>query len=188
MISRGLMVAEGHVLLCRSLKGGYSYLPGGHVEWGEPAATALAREFAEETGLQVNVGGLLAVSENAFIQNGKRRHELNLVFHVEHPHSSEHSAACLPGEAALATKTEPGLPDLDPGVHACTPHLPGAPRLPNSGSSDGRKFHVPSLEPDIEYWWCAQIAIGDAGFVPGTLLRWLRTPSRGATAWMGEFE
>lgn len=37
--------------------------PGGSVEWQEPLPEALRREFAEETGLSVRAGELLAVNE-----------------------------------------------------------------------------------------------------------------------------
>ena len=85
-IARGLARLGDRVLLCRNRKHGYVYLPGGHVEFGEGAQRALEREFEEETGLDVKAGGLLFVSEGRFEQKGKPRHELNLVFHVEHPH------------------------------------------------------------------------------------------------------
>lgn len=85
LIARGLAVVSDHYLLCRAAKG-YYYLPGGHVEFGESVANALAREFAEEAGLRVSVDGVLACSENVFVQGGKQRHELNIVLHVELPH------------------------------------------------------------------------------------------------------
>lgn len=74
----------GRMLLCRNQKHDYTYLPGGHVEPGETAADALAREFTEETGLRVRVGALILANENLFEQRGKPRHEYSLVFHVEH--------------------------------------------------------------------------------------------------------
>jgi 8-oxo-dGTP diphosphatase len=85
ILARGWAVRDGRVLVCRSVEGGYCYLPGGHVDPGEAAATALAREFVEEAALVVTVGKLAVISEERFAQNGKPRHELNLVFHVELP-------------------------------------------------------------------------------------------------------
>jgi 8-oxo-dGTP diphosphatase len=79
-IARGLATRDGLVLACRSVKHGYRYLPGGHVEFGESAADALAREFLEETGLRVVPGEPRLVAEVRF---GKH-HEVNTVFHVEH--------------------------------------------------------------------------------------------------------
>ena len=83
VISRGVCVSQGRVLLCRNIKGGYLYLPGGHVEFGEGAAEALAREFMEETGAKVKVLELALMHENFFRQGSRLHHELNLVFHVE---------------------------------------------------------------------------------------------------------
>lgn len=84
VIARGLVRRDDSVLLCRSVKHGYRYLPGGHVEAGESAAEAVAREFAEECGLTVQVGLLIGVLELRFDQGGRERHEYTLVFHVEH--------------------------------------------------------------------------------------------------------
>lgn len=89
VIARGLAIHQGRVLVCRDLAGGYAYLPGGHIDPGETAAKALAREFAEESGLQVKVGELVMAGEQIFEQQGrsgkvKQKHEINMVFHVEH--------------------------------------------------------------------------------------------------------
>lgn len=83
LIVRGVLRHGSEVLLCRSRRGGYSYLPGGHVEFGEPAVAALVREFREETGLEVRGGSFIVAEEHFFTQGQKQRHELNLLFHVE---------------------------------------------------------------------------------------------------------
>jgi len=85
LISRGLLMHAGHVLVCRSVKHNYVYLPGGHVEFGESAHAALEREFKEETALAVTPGRCLHVHEHIFRQGARLRHEVNVVFHVEHP-------------------------------------------------------------------------------------------------------
>lgn len=83
VIARGVLRRGNSVLLCRNDSGGYFYLPGGHVEFGESAMDALAREFMEECHVEVQVRSLALVSEGTFEAGGKRHHELNLVFHVE---------------------------------------------------------------------------------------------------------
>lgn len=84
-IARGVLIAGSSILLCKNLKHGYYYLPGGHVEFGESAAQALAREFLEEAAIDVTVGPLALISEGMFRTKHRRHHEVNLVFHVEHP-------------------------------------------------------------------------------------------------------
>lgn len=83
VIARGLIIANNALLLCRNVAGGYWYLPGGHVEPGESAAEALSRELVEEADLRSSVQRCVAIHEHRFVQGAKRRHEYNLVFHVE---------------------------------------------------------------------------------------------------------
>ncbi len=101
-IARGVAVSDHSVLLCHDLRGGYAYLPGGHVEFGESAEDALAREFLEECGEPVAVGSLITTFENRFIQRGKPRHELNLMFHVEHASAWPRRVESLESDIAFA--------------------------------------------------------------------------------------
>ena len=91
-IVRGVCVVDGHVLLCRPKKGGYTYLPGGHIEFGETSRAALVREMKEETGLDATVGDFLGVVESQFEQHGKPHCEISLVYRLTVgacPHADE---------------------------------------------------------------------------------------------------
>jgi ADP-ribose pyrophosphatase YjhB (NUDIX family) len=81
-IARGVCVVDGKVLLCRGKGLPSTYLPGGHIEFGEKGAEALAREMKEETGLDAAVGKFLGIVENSFVQKGRRHCEINLVYEM----------------------------------------------------------------------------------------------------------
>ena len=81
-IARGVCVADGKLLLCRAKGGSSSYLPGGHIEFGETGREALVREMKEETGLAFSAGRFLGVVENRFMQKGREHAEINLVYEM----------------------------------------------------------------------------------------------------------
>jgi ADP-ribose pyrophosphatase YjhB (NUDIX family) len=83
VIARGAVIEDGKVLLCQNRKTGHFYLPGGHINFGESAANAVAREFDEECGLKISVGECVFVTEGKFSAGRAEHHELNVVFHVE---------------------------------------------------------------------------------------------------------
>ena len=82
-IARGVCIADGKILLCRAKGGATTYLPGGHIEFGETGREALAREVLEELGVTASVGRFLGVVENAFTQHGRPHAEINLVYALE---------------------------------------------------------------------------------------------------------
>ena len=58
-------------------------LPGGHLEFGETLAACMAREFDEESGLNVEAEKLVYVHENFYTLKGTRTHELGVYFLVD---------------------------------------------------------------------------------------------------------
>lgn len=85
LIARGLAISDGRVLLCKNVKHGYYFLPGGHVEFGETADAALVREFGEEAGVAASCTSVALVAEHIFDRVKGPCHEVNVVFHVELP-------------------------------------------------------------------------------------------------------
>ena len=81
-IARGVCICEGRLLLCKAKGGSTTYLPGGHIEFGETGREALVREMAEETGLAVKTGRFMGVVENSFMQHSKPHAEINLVYEM----------------------------------------------------------------------------------------------------------
>ncbi len=81
-IARGVCIADGKILLCRAKGSASTYLPGGHIEFGETGREALVREMKEETNLAATTGRFLGCIENRFTQHGKPHAEINLVFEL----------------------------------------------------------------------------------------------------------
>ena len=82
-IARGVCVRDGKLLLCRAKGGSSTYLPGGHIEFGETGRQALVREVKEELGVESSTGQFLGLVENSFLQHGKPHAEINLVYELE---------------------------------------------------------------------------------------------------------
>lgn len=84
-IARGVCIHDGKVLLCKAKGGKSTYLPGGHIEFGETGAEALVREIKEELGVDSSCGKFLGVVENSFLQHGRPHAEINLVYRLDIP-------------------------------------------------------------------------------------------------------
>lgn len=80
VLARGVCVRRGRVLLCHTRGARNTYLPGGHVEFGESARESLRREIREELGCRASVGRFLGVVEHRFRQKRAYHCEINLVF------------------------------------------------------------------------------------------------------------
>lgn len=75
------------IILCRIKGADWFFLPGGHIEDGESARTALLRELNEEMGISnLEATAFVGVCENVFSQEeGVSQHEINIVIKVNVP-------------------------------------------------------------------------------------------------------
>lgn len=81
----GIIIADGHVLICREDDDDYAMLPGGRVELGEDSCLSLTREIAEELAMPAEVGAMIATSENFYRREGEDFHELGFFYAVTLP-------------------------------------------------------------------------------------------------------
>lgn len=77
-ISRVFIIRDGKLLLCKALKAGHYYLPGGHVEFGESAEVALQREMIEECDTKIKNIQFIGVFENKWGEPA--HHEYNMLY------------------------------------------------------------------------------------------------------------
>ena len=82
---RGIIFSDGKVLLAHQKGASHTYLPGGHVDSGEKAESALTREIEEEIGRTAIVKRFIGAVEHMWTENNQDNHEINLVFEVEVP-------------------------------------------------------------------------------------------------------
>ena len=88
VLSRGVIIDQDHILLCKTLDLliSFYFLPGGHVEHGESASTSLLRELMEETGAKCKIKRFLGCLEYSFEPGHSslcHNHEYNFIFEAE---------------------------------------------------------------------------------------------------------
>jgi 8-oxo-dGTP pyrophosphatase MutT (NUDIX family) len=86
--SVAVFLKGNQVLIHKSLSDRFWALPGGRVEFREPANETIKREMQEELGIDVCVERLLWVVESFFDYNEKSYHELALYFRISSPSNS----------------------------------------------------------------------------------------------------
>ncbi|MEI6479916.1 MAG: NUDIX domain-containing protein [bacterium] len=82
LIVRGIIVNNGSVLLCKVVKSGFYFLPGGHIEEGENPETALERELVEEFDTKPTRINFVEEVENSYLEEEKVIEEKFYVFVV----------------------------------------------------------------------------------------------------------
>lgn len=81
-LARGIFISDGRVLLARAKGYRNTFLPGGHIEFGESAKDALKREMEEELGIACEVGSFLGIVEHKWLKKGVLNCEVNQLFEI----------------------------------------------------------------------------------------------------------
>lgn len=85
LLARAIIQHDSAILVARHVDYSHFFLPGGHVDAGEPVEHALVRKLREELAARTTIVGLRGVVEHGYRQDAtphRDRHEINLVFDV----------------------------------------------------------------------------------------------------------
>lgn len=80
-----VVIHQNRLLVMQDDVRSYYYLPGGAVSLNETGAEALQRELSEELGIEAEIGRLLWVTEDLFIEDTehKRFHHISFYYDVD---------------------------------------------------------------------------------------------------------
>lgn len=81
----GVAILNGKVLLHKTPQDNFWSLPGGRASLFEFSKDTLVREMMEETSMHVEVKEMLWISENFFVYNRIKHHELGFYYKMEIP-------------------------------------------------------------------------------------------------------
>jgi 8-oxo-dGTP pyrophosphatase MutT (NUDIX family) len=82
-LARAVFIQNNKVLLAQATGHTNTFLPGGHIEFGESAKDALIREIEEELGIKCEVVSFLGLVEHKWEKIGILNCEINQVFEVK---------------------------------------------------------------------------------------------------------
>ncbi|WP_036687790.1 NUDIX domain-containing protein [Paucisalibacillus globulus] len=82
-LARGIIIKNNTILVAHAIGHRNTFLPGGHIEFGESAKDALIREINEELGMDCKVGTFVGVIEHKWMKQGVVNYEVNQVFEVQ---------------------------------------------------------------------------------------------------------
>lgn len=97
-LARAVILYNEYILFVKAVKKSgkaYFFLPGGHIEYNEPAKQTLARELKEEAAIEnAIISDLIGVYECSWDNNGNPYHEINLFFKTTLENASIENPPC----------------------------------------------------------------------------------------------
>lgn len=82
-LARGIFIKDKKVLLAKAAGYTNTFLPGGHIEFGESAKEALVREIEEELSIASTVVNFIGLVEHKWEKKGILNCEINQIFEVK---------------------------------------------------------------------------------------------------------